>query len=351
MSDIHKTYFHRVQAQTPTKFWINNVTREEAGLSIEHGAVNCTQNPAFVWKMLTDPVEKDYAAAILDDIMKSEPDDALAIAKLQNKLIENIAEIFMPLFEQSNGKYGYVTLQEDPFKEEAGYIIEQAQHDRRNFKNIMMKIPAVPEGLKAIDHLVREGVPVLATEIMSIQQVVDVCRVCEKTMAAMKNPPVVMYAHIAGIFDEYLGKEVKRLGIDVSEDAVWQAGIAVAKKVRAVTSAHWPQVGFLDGGARGLHHFTELVGVDGGVTINWQGTAKSLIDENPAVVQRFFMPTPDEVIDELTAKCDTFRKAYYIGALKPEDYVEYGPVALFRSKFEDGWQKAVDFARDRRAGK
>ena len=39
---MENTYFHRVHAQTPTRFWINNVTREQAHLAIEAGAVGCT---------------------------------------------------------------------------------------------------------------------------------------------------------------------------------------------------------------------------------------------------------------------------------------------------------------------
>ena len=38
-------YFHRVNEQTPTRFWINNVTRKEAHMAIEAGACGCTQNP------------------------------------------------------------------------------------------------------------------------------------------------------------------------------------------------------------------------------------------------------------------------------------------------------------------
>ena len=48
-------YFYRIQNLTPTKFWINNVTKEEAKMAIEAGALGCTQNPAYTWKMLTHP--------------------------------------------------------------------------------------------------------------------------------------------------------------------------------------------------------------------------------------------------------------------------------------------------------
>jgi len=42
-------YFHHVQAQTMTRFWINNVTREETRLAIEAGARGCTQNPFSIY--------------------------------------------------------------------------------------------------------------------------------------------------------------------------------------------------------------------------------------------------------------------------------------------------------------
>ena len=46
-------YFHRVTVQTPTKFWINNPTREQADWAIEAGALGCTNNPSYTWKMIS----------------------------------------------------------------------------------------------------------------------------------------------------------------------------------------------------------------------------------------------------------------------------------------------------------
>lgn len=37
-------YFKRVAALTPTKFWVNNMSREEAHLGISVEASGCTQN-------------------------------------------------------------------------------------------------------------------------------------------------------------------------------------------------------------------------------------------------------------------------------------------------------------------
>ena len=83
-------YFHRVQAQTPTSFWINNVTREQARLAIEHGAVGCTQNPAYTWKMITHQAEKPYTMEKLDEILKVEKDDNEVEIKLQRELVAKV---------------------------------------------------------------------------------------------------------------------------------------------------------------------------------------------------------------------------------------------------------------------
>lgn len=98
-----KTYFQRVQEQTPTRFWINNVTREQARLAIAAGACGCTQNPAYTWKMLSNPEEKDYALEILGDIMAREKDDNEALVQLQYALVEKIAQIFLPIYEATGG--------------------------------------------------------------------------------------------------------------------------------------------------------------------------------------------------------------------------------------------------------
>ena len=50
-----KNHFERVRELTPTKFWVNNVTPTEAQLGIGAGATGCTQNPSYIWKMLTHP--------------------------------------------------------------------------------------------------------------------------------------------------------------------------------------------------------------------------------------------------------------------------------------------------------
>lgn len=341
-------YFHRVQAQTPTKFWINNVTREEAKLAIQAGAVGCTQNPSYTWKMIENESENPYAVEILDKILEAEKDDTEAEIKLQRTLVAKVAEMFMPLYDKTNGKYGYVSIQGDPFREDTDTIVKYAKLNCGASPNIMAKVPVTKEGLEAIEVLAAEKIPINATEVMSVRQALDVCEVYTKAIKGMKEPAPIYFSHIAGIYDEYIAGIVRKEGMDIFPDVVWQAGISVAKKIYSLVREKNYPVGFISGGARGLHHFTEMVGADASVTINWKGTADQLIAQNPPAVQRFLQPTPLSVVDELLEKLEDYRKAYLVNAITADEYESFGPVVLFRSSFEKAWKSGLEFIKNRR---
>ncbi len=341
-------YFQRVQAQTPTRFWINNVTREQARLAIEAGAVGCTQNPAYTWKMMDAPEEREYVCSLLDPILQQEADDTQALVQLQRALVERVARQFMPLYEKSGGDLGLVSIQGDPFHEDCDTIVRYARYNCSASPNIIAKIPVTEEGLKAIEVVLQEGISVNATEVLSVRQALDVCRVYNRITEGVAKKPHIYFSHITGIFDQYLSEQVAREEIEVCPDALWQAGIAAAKKTYWMTREVCPKMGFIGGGARGLQHFTEMVGADACITINWKGTADRLIEQDMPVVQRFFMPTPASVIEELRAKLPDFRKGYDVDALEPSEYEDFGPVVLFRSGFETAWKNALEFIAERR---
>lgn len=343
-----QSYFHRVHAQTPTRMWINNVTREQAKLAIEAGATGCTQNPSYTWKMLQRPEERPYVMEKMDAILKDEPDDNQVLIKLQRELVAGVAEYFMPLYEESQGVNGWVSIQGDPFDETTGAIEKYARFNTEVMPNMTAKIPAVEEAMPAIRRLVADRVCVNCTEIMAVRQALDVARIYGEVADKMKDPAPMFYSVITGIFDQYLKKYVEDNQIDISPDVLWQAGIAVAKKAYWMMKEGGYGCRFIGGGARGLHHFTEMVGADCIVTINWSGTADKLIEEDPPVVQRFFMPIPHSVEDELLSKVDEFRRAYEINAITPAEYSDYGPVVLFRSSFERDWKSALDEIAKRR---
>ncbi len=338
----NRGYFLRVHEQTPTRMWINNVTREQAVKAIEAGATGCTQNPSYTWKMMQNENERPYVMEKLDSILKDEPDDSFALIRLQRELIYGVAEIFMELYEKSNGVDGYVSIQGDPFNETTEAIYKYAHYNTELLPNMTAKIPVIEPAVSAIRRLVSERVPINCTEIMAVRQALDVAQIYDEVSSTIKDPAPLFYSVITGIFDEYLKKYVIENAIDISPDVLWQAGIAVAKKAYWMVKERNYKCRFIGGGARGLHHFTEMVGADCIITINWRGTADKLIESDPPVVQRFYMPIPHSVEDELLYKIDEFRRAYEINGISSAEYEEYGPVVLFRSSFERDWKNALD---------
>ncbi len=280
---MSETYFKRVKELSPTRFWINNVTRNQAEWAIDAGASGCTQNPSYTYKMMVNDEAKDYIAEKMDRIIKEEKDDNEVQVILQRELVAEIAEKFMPMYEATGGKEGYVSIQGDPFKEDKETIIRYARFNREVSPNIMAKIPATEEGFAAIEVLLKEGVPVNATEVMALKQALDLVEIYQRVTREMAQPPKMYISHIAGIFDEYIANQVKENVVDIQEDIIMQAGVTVARKMHQAVREKTSEVGFIGGGARGLHHFTDFVGSDFCVTINWEGTADKLLEQNPPV--------------------------------------------------------------------
>jgi transaldolase len=342
-------YFKRVAQLTPTKMWINNITPEEAKAAIEAGAMGCTQNPSYTWKMLTHKKEASIAKELLIETMKETQDDNEVICILQRKLIKRVADEFMPLWEKTNGEHGYVSIQGDPIHEEdPEVIIKEARINREMSPNVMIKIPATKAGLEAMDVLITENTHINATEVMGMDQAFDICEMYERISNRTGNKPKIYYSLITGIYDEYLQKWVEKEGIDISPDVLYMAGLAIAKKTYEITKQKWPNVGFIGGGVRGLQHFTEMVGADVCITMNWQGQVEELLKLDKKAVSRFFNPVPSIIIDELLTKVSEFKRAYMINGLSVNEYEKFGPVEYFRDMFLEAWEKATEMTKSLR---
>lgn len=342
-------YFHRVNQLTPTRFWINNPTRLEADLAIAAGATGCTCNPSYTQKMIDHPEEGAYARQILDAVIKEVSDDVAAVAVFQRRMAGPICQKFMPMFTASRHQEGYVSIQGDPIREnDPNVIISEAHANLTVSPNVCCKIPTTGAGLKAMETLIPEGTPINATEIFAIRQGLDLGELYERLVPKGQVGPKLYYSHIAGIYDDHLKAYAEQHQVDISPDLLVQAGLAVSRKLYNIVKANGYRMAFIGGGARGLHHFTELVGGDVNLTINWLGTADALLAQNPAVISRIFNPVPQAVIDELCAKLPDFQRGYLEDGIQVDEYDEFGPVELFRGSFIKSWQRVLDLIRARR---
>lgn len=334
---MSQSYFKRVMQRTQTRMWINNPTLSEADRALEAGAVSCTTNPTYCGKMLSNPEMRDRVLAFIGEAVQKYPDASDAAACVQRKSVKLLMDKFLPIYEASGGLDGFVSLQGDPFREDdPANIINEALSDLALGKNLIAKIPTTEAGLEAIKYLAGRNVPVIATEIMSVAQCLSACEAYKQSGG---SAPIYITC-IAGIFDDCLKNQLAAGEIQADRDVIFQAGCALMREEYRVMKENALPGRLLGGGARGLHHFTEFVGGDCDVTINWKGTADTLIDNDPPVIERMDTPMPAWLLKELM-QIPTFAKAYVRDGLKPCEYTDFPPVRLFRGQFEDGWKKLI----------
>ena len=154
------------QGQSP---WLDYIRRslftsgELQRLIDEDGLMGVTSNPAIFEKAITG--SQDYTAALA--ALETEHLDAMALyERLAIEDIQQAADILKPVYEQTQGRDGYVSLEVSPYlaKDTDGTVAEA----RRLWQavqrpNLMIKVPATPEGIPAIQTLISEGINVNVT--------------------------------------------------------------------------------------------------------------------------------------------------------------------------------------------
>ena len=333
------TYFKKLHAATQTRFWINNPTLGETQLALEAGAISCTTNPTYSQRMLRSGTDGTAALAIVDQAVREERDDATAAEAVQRSLVRQLIERFAPLYERNPLREGFVSIQGDPIaSSDPQRIIAAGLEDRKLGPNCIIKIPVTRAGLVAIEELLARDIPVIATEIMAISQALAACELHARvTRRTGKDTPFGV-THITGIFDEFLAERARAKGVRVREASLLQAGSIVARKQHRLLTERGYRVIMLGGGVRALRHFTEMVGAGVHVTINWAGTADTLMEQDPPLVDRIHLQDPRHVVEELATGLPEFRKAWEENGLGLEEFEEFGPAAYFRGMFINGWK-------------
>jgi transaldolase/glucose-6-phosphate isomerase len=136
----------------------------------EDGLGGVTSNPAIFEKAITGST--DYADALIE-LQKRKDLDAMAIYEIiAIKDIQDAADTLRPVYERTNKRDGYVSLEVSPF---LAHDTEGTINDARRLwravqrPNLMVKVPATAEGVPAIQQLIGEGININVTLLFSQQ--------------------------------------------------------------------------------------------------------------------------------------------------------------------------------------
>ncbi len=175
------------------------------------GITGVTINPTIFDKAIAG--SQDY-----DDALKAllARDPGLTAAELYERLaVEDVAgaaDVLRPVFDRTDGKDGFVSLEVSPrlAHDTAGTVAEArrlwAAVDR---PNLLIKVPATPEGIPAIEELLASGINVNITLMFSLAHYEAVAQAYLRGLARAPDPSHL--ASVASIFVSRIDTAVDKL--------------------------------------------------------------------------------------------------------------------------------------------
>ncbi|MDQ1414996.1 MAG: transaldolase [Acidimicrobiaceae bacterium] len=172
------TRLHQLFAQQGQSPWIDNLMRSYLTTGrleelVAAGIRGVTSNPTIFQRAIEGSADYD------DDFRRLTERESVNDA-YWDLVVDDVTKacgVLRPLYDQSGGGDGYVSLEVAPSlaRDTAG-TIEAARnlHQRINLPNLMVKIPATAEGVPAIQQMISEGRNINVTLIFSLGRYDDV---------------------------------------------------------------------------------------------------------------------------------------------------------------------------------
>jgi transaldolase / glucose-6-phosphate isomerase len=149
----------------------------------EDGLMGMTSNPTIFEKAITS--SKDYAD-ILDSPEAKKLDAKGVYEKIAIRDVQDAADIFKGVYQQTKRRDGYVSLEVAPtLANDTQGTIDEARRLWKSVgrENVMIKVPGTKEGLPAIRQLLEEGININIT-LLFAQSVYE--QVAELFIAALE---------------------------------------------------------------------------------------------------------------------------------------------------------------------
>ncbi|MCZ6732025.1 MAG: bifunctional transaldolase/phosoglucose isomerase [Gammaproteobacteria bacterium] len=155
--------------------WYDNIRRglitsgELQRMIDDDGLLGVTSNPSIFEKALAGSPDYDQAVKAL--VAQGVGDAKDIYERLAIGDIQLAADVLYPTYERTDGRDGFISMEVSPYlaHDTQGTIVE-ARWLRANIgrDNVMIKVPATPEGLPAIRQLISEGININVTLLFAV---------------------------------------------------------------------------------------------------------------------------------------------------------------------------------------
>jgi transaldolase len=254
--------------QLGQSIWMDNLTRDliqsgELQRLIEtRGLRGITSNPAIFEKAIAG--NKIYDADIEKGARLGLPTYKI-YESLVFEDIRNACDMFRPIYEESNGLDGYISIEVPPtIAHDTQATIEEARRYYQEIgrENVMIKIPGTTAGLPAVEQVIADGINVNVTLLFSVESYVNCfwayIKGLEKRAAEAKDISNIasvasfflsrIDSNIDGRIDNKLKAGVESINVEAKlravkgKVAIANAKIAYQKYKEIIQSERWKAV-------------------------------------------------------------------------------------------------------------
>jgi len=182
-----------------------------------HGA---TSNPAIFQQSITSSTAYEQQIKMLQANETKKIYESLAITD-----IKRAAELLKPLYDE-NANDGLISFEVDPnlCNDTQGTIDEGIRlHTQIGFDNVMIKIPATPEGYEAMEHLTELGINVNATLVFSPDQAIKATQALHNGIKKSGKDTKGVVSIFVSRFDRALDNLLKNKGMTTTQTGIINA--------------------------------------------------------------------------------------------------------------------------------
>jgi transaldolase len=161
---------------TGTKLWLDSIDPDLIDKNFSLGATGATSNPIIIADLIRtgrfDNVLAKYFA-------KGHATDAVAW-QVTDRLVRDAQAVFLDVWRKTKGDDGYVSFELDPLLEDpelapphaerVAKYVELGRQWAAGHENRLIKVPATPAGIDALEELAASGVKLNVTLIFSMRQ-------------------------------------------------------------------------------------------------------------------------------------------------------------------------------------
>jgi transaldolase len=226
-----------------TKVWLDSIDPTEVARNRAWGVTGATSNPIIIADLIkTGRFDQQISQYLRDGL-----EDSDLAWRLTDMLVRQAQEVFLPSWEATRGDDGYVSFELDPLledpdrkmplQERTRAYIELGKKWSSGHRNRMIKVPATPAGLNALEELCAAGVTLNVTLIFSEPQyhaARDAIWRGAQRRASMQGVKSV-YSIFVSRLDVYTEKHVPEL----SSAAQGLVGIVNAKRIWRLNQQFW----------------------------------------------------------------------------------------------------------------